>query len=40
MAATLKETILEELVELEKQDITTLLDNRYKRLRSYGAFEA
>ncbi len=40
MAATLKETILEELAELEKQDITTLLDNRYKRLRSYGAFEA
>ncbi|HOZ04768.1 MAG TPA: acetyl-CoA carboxylase carboxyltransferase subunit alpha [Arenimonas sp.] len=40
MAATLKETILEELAELEKQDITTLLDSRYKRLRSYGAFEA
>ncbi|MGH8050225.1 MAG: acetyl-CoA carboxylase carboxyltransferase subunit alpha [Arenimonas sp.] len=40
MAATLKETILEELVELEKHDITTLLEMRYKRLRSYGAFEA
>ncbi len=40
MAATLKETILEELAELEKQDIPTLLENRYKRLRSYGAFEA
>ncbi len=40
MAATLKETILSELVELEKNDIPTLLENRYKRLRSYGAFEA
>ncbi len=40
MAATLKETILEELVELEKHDIGTLLEMRYKRLRSYGAFEA
>jgi acetyl-CoA carboxylase carboxyl transferase subunit alpha len=40
MAATLKETILSELAELEKQDIPTLLENRYKRLRSYGAFEA
>jgi acetyl-CoA carboxylase carboxyl transferase subunit alpha len=40
MAATLKQTILEELAELEKQDIPTLLENRYKRLRSYGAFEA
>ena len=40
MAAILKETILNELVELEKNDIPTLLENRYKRLRSYGAFEA
>jgi len=40
MAATLKETILGELAELEKHDITTLLEMRYKRLRSYGAFEA
>ncbi len=40
MAATLKETILAELAELEKHDITTLLEMRYKRLRSYGAFEA
>ncbi len=40
MAATLKETILTELAELEKHDITTLLEMRYKRLRSYGAFEA
>lgn len=40
MAATLKETILAELAELEKHDITTLLEMRYKRLRGYGAFEA
>ncbi len=40
MAATLKSTILEELKELEKHDISTLLEMRYKRLRSYGAFEA
>ncbi len=40
MAATLKETILSELEELEKHDISTLLEMRYKRLRSYGAFEA
>ena len=40
MAAILKETILNELIELEKNDIPTLLENRYKRLRSYGAFEA
>ncbi len=40
MAATLKATILAELAELEKHDITTLLEMRYKRLRGYGAFEA
>ena len=40
MAAMLKETLLNELVELEKNDIPTLLENRYKRLRGYGAFEA
>ena len=40
MAAILKETILDELAELEKNDIPTLLENRYKRLRGYGAFEA
>ena len=38
MAATLKATILEELDRLGKQDVDTLLDNRYKRLRSYGAY--
>ena len=40
MAAMLKETILDELAELEKNDIPTLVENRYKRLRGYGAFEA
>jgi len=40
MAAILKETILSELAELEKHDMPTLLEMRYKRLRSYGAFEA
>lgn len=40
MAATLKDTLLSELAELEKHDISTLLEMRYKRLRSYGAFEA
>ena len=40
MAAMLKDTILDELAELEKNDIPTLLENRYKRLRGYGAFEA
>ncbi|MGH8104796.1 MAG: acetyl-CoA carboxylase carboxyltransferase subunit alpha [Arenimonas sp.] len=40
MAATLKETLLSELAELEKHDIPTLLEKRYERLRSYGAFEA
>ena len=40
MAAILKDTILDELAELEKNDIPTLLENRYKRLRGYGAVEA
>lgn len=40
MAEILKDTILSELAELEKHDMPTLLDMRYKRLRSYGAFEA
>jgi acetyl-CoA carboxylase carboxyl transferase subunit alpha len=38
MAATLKATILEELATLDKHDIDTLLENRYQRLRSYGAY--
>ena len=40
MAATLKQTLLEELAELEKLDSQALLDKRYQRLRSYGAYEA
>ena len=40
MAATLKLTLLEELAELEKLDTQALLDKRYQRLRSYGAYEA
>ncbi|KFN41386.1 acetyl-CoA carboxylase carboxyltransferase subunit alpha [Arenimonas oryziterrae] len=40
MAATLKRTLLEELDALEKFDLPTLLQNRYLRLRSYGAYEA
>jgi acetyl-CoA carboxylase carboxyl transferase subunit alpha len=38
MAATLKKTIFEELDRLDKQDVDTLLENRYQRLRSYGAY--
>jgi acetyl-CoA carboxylase carboxyl transferase subunit alpha len=38
MAATLKATIFEELATLEKLDIDTLLQKRYERLRSYGAY--
>lgn len=40
MAATIKQTLIEELAELEKLDIPSLLDKRYRRLRSYGAYEA
>jgi acetyl-CoA carboxylase carboxyl transferase subunit alpha len=39
MAATIKQTLLDELAELEKLDTATLLENRYQRLRSYGAYE-
>jgi len=38
MAATLKMAIFEELDRLDKQDVDTLLENRYQRLRSYGAY--
>ncbi|MGH8030372.1 MAG: acetyl-CoA carboxylase carboxyltransferase subunit alpha [Arenimonas sp.] len=38
MAATLKATILEELARLDQHDVDTLLENRYQRLRSYGAY--
>ena len=40
MAATLKQTLLDELVELEKLDMPALLEKRYRRLRGYGAYEA
>jgi acetyl-CoA carboxylase carboxyl transferase subunit alpha len=40
MAATLKETLLEELAALEKIALPDLLEQRYRRLRSYGAYEA
>jgi acetyl-CoA carboxylase carboxyl transferase subunit alpha len=40
MAATLKKTILEELALLEQHDVETLLEKRYQRLRSYGAYAA
>ena len=40
MAATLKKTLLEELAVLDRVDTPDLLENRYRRLRSYGAYEA
>ena len=40
MAATLKDTLLEELAALEKIALPDLLEQRYRRLRSYGAYEA
>jgi acetyl-CoA carboxylase carboxyl transferase subunit alpha len=40
MAATIKQIVLEELALLDKIDTDTLLENRYRRLRSYGAYEA
>src|SRR5688572_11199470 len=40
MAATLKKTILAELAALEGLDDSARLDARYRRLRSYGAYEA
>ena len=39
MAATLKQTLLEELAAIEKLDIETLLEQRYRRLRGYGAYQ-
>jgi acetyl-CoA carboxylase carboxyl transferase subunit alpha len=38
MAATIKQAIFEELAGLEKLPIETLLEKRYQRLRSYGAY--
>ena len=40
MAATLKRTIQDELAALDGVDLPTLLEQRYRRLRSYGAYEA
>src|SRR6478736_1871556 len=39
MAATLKQILLDELARLERVDMKTLLEQRYRRLRSYGAYE-
>ena len=36
MAQTLKKTLLKDLDSLKKLDTKTLLDNRYKRLMSFG----
>jgi len=40
MAATLKRTIQAELATLDRMDTADLLEQRYRRLRSYGAYEA
>jgi len=40
MAATIKQILLEELAALDKVNTDTLLEDRYRRLRSYGAYEA
>jgi acetyl-CoA carboxylase carboxyl transferase subunit alpha len=40
MAATLKQTIQRELAALDRLDASDLLEKRYRRLRSYGAYEA
>lgn len=39
MADILKKAIWNELQELENLSTEELLDRRYKRLRSYGAYE-
>ncbi|MEO8160870.1 MAG: acetyl-CoA carboxylase carboxyltransferase subunit alpha [Arenimonas sp.] len=39
MAATLKQALLDELAGLERLDMDALLEQRYQRLRSYGAYE-
>jgi len=38
MAVRLKAIILNQLDELETLDTDTLLENRYQRLRGYGAY--
>ena len=40
MAVRLKAVLLNQLDDLERMDLATLLDVRYKRLRKYGAFKA
>ena len=40
MAATLKATLAEELAQLSTVPVERLLEQRYARLRSYGAFRA
>ena len=40
MAATLKQILLMELAALDRIETPDLLENRYRRLRSYGAYEA
>ena len=40
MAASLKQELLQELATLDKMDTAMLLENRYQRLRGYGAYEA
>jgi acetyl-CoA carboxylase carboxyl transferase subunit alpha len=40
MATTLKRTLLDELAKLDRLDTADLLERRYRRLRSYGAYEA
>jgi acetyl-CoA carboxylase carboxyl transferase subunit alpha len=40
MAIRLKAVLLNQLAELERGDVAHLLEQRYKRLRRYGAFKA
>ena len=40
MAVTLKRTIQAELATLDQMATPDLLEQRYRRLRSYGAYEA
>jgi acetyl-CoA carboxylase carboxyl transferase subunit alpha len=40
MATTLKRTLQDELAKLDRLDSADLLERRYRRLRSYGAYEA
>ena len=39
MAIRLKAVLLKQLDELEAMPLTDLLEQRYKRLRSYGAYQ-